>query len=315
MKNGDNTILLYYLSERTKILLWLKMSTPIDFDKEKQTLQKALAHPLKNALKKLRSLEFSLEQCKKWPELHHEALLLQANLYQWDESLSSLIVSDWEKGNTPLEIKLSKPFNRQKEISQRFQTSRRQRLGIPRIEKEIIKAKAVCHQLENQAKILEASENIEDLIAYRKQFLKTIATPKLSAQKIAKALPYREFYSAAGLQILVGKKAKDNDILTFKIANGSDYWLHVHGYPGSHVVIKCMKGKEPDEESLRDALNLAFYYSQAKSQGRAEILVTQKKYVSPFGKGSKSPGKVQVSKHKLISIKLDPQRIERLNQK
>ncbi len=85
-------------------------------------------------------------------------------------------------------------------------------------------------------------------------------------------MPYREFWSRSGLRIWVGKKAKDNDTLTFKLAHGSDFWLHVHGYPGSHVIIKINKGKDPDADTIQDALQLALYYSQAKSQGSSRCI-------------------------------------------
>ncbi|MBA3602785.1 MAG: DUF814 domain-containing protein [Parachlamydiaceae bacterium] len=283
-----------------------------DFDKDKAALQEELAKRKKNASKKLRSLEFSHTECLKWPELYHEGILLQANLYRWNEEDRSVIVSDWNNENQMRTITLSKPFNRQKEIAQRFQASKRQRLALPRIESEIAKAKATFDDLQASSEELMSIVEANDLIAFKNLFLKKPTIQSSTSKKLAKALPYREYVSSAGLQIWVGRKAKDNETLTFKLANGSDYWLHAHGYPGSHVIIKCPKGNEPDSVTLQEALQLAVYFSKAKDQGRVEVLVTQRKYVSPYGKGSKNPGKVQVSKHKLISVKPDPGCLEKL---
>ncbi|HET6962630.1 MAG TPA: NFACT RNA binding domain-containing protein, partial [Terriglobia bacterium] len=46
------------------------------------------------------------------------------------------------------------------------------------------------------------------------------------------------FRSSEGMQILVGKSSKDNDVLTLKVARNEDFWLHVAGYGGSHVVLR-----------------------------------------------------------------------------
>ena len=38
-----------------------------------------------------------------------------------------------------------------------------------------------------------------------------------------------------GFEILVGRAARDNDYLTFKVARPQDTWLHASGYAGSHA--------------------------------------------------------------------------------
>ena len=105
----------------------------------------------------------------------------------------------------------------------------------------------------------------------------------------------------------MGKSAKDNDQLTFRYANGSDYWLHARNVPGSHVILRVVKGKEPDAESIKDAMQLALAYSRSPEEG--EICLTQCKYVARQGREA---GKVHVSKHKVAYAKKDPQRLKRL---
>ncbi len=53
-----------------------------DFNIEKEALQSNLQKRLKNAEKKVLSLKFALSQCLNWSEIHHEGILLQANLYR-----------------------------------------------------------------------------------------------------------------------------------------------------------------------------------------------------------------------------------------
>jgi predicted ribosome quality control (RQC) complex YloA/Tae2 family protein len=45
-----------------------------------------------------------------------------------------------------------------------------------------------------------------------------------------------------GWEILVGKGARDNDVLSIEIAEPLDYWFHVEEYSGSHMIIRCPDG-------------------------------------------------------------------------
>ena len=49
--------------------------------------------------------------------------------------------------------------------------------------------------------------------------------------------PYRTEHRE-GFEILVGKGDARNDTLTFGVAEPRDFWLHVSGVPGSHVVVR-----------------------------------------------------------------------------
>ncbi|MBA3239306.1 MAG: DUF814 domain-containing protein [Parachlamydiaceae bacterium] len=292
-------------------------NSPFDFDSAKTALEVELRSRIKNAERKLTALLFSLVHCLKWPDMYHEGQLLQANMYQWKEGAKQLSVLDWENENQIREFVFTKPLSREKEISERFKISKRQRQAISKVESEIAKAKEREDALLSQMESLNSIQNMEDLLAYRKQFFSVSTKEKSEVQKTLKALPYREFWSSSGLRIWVGKRGKNNETLTFTLANGLDFWLHVDGYPGSHVIIKGTQGKDPDAQSIQEAAQLAIYYSKAKDQGRADVVVTQRKYVSRFGKGSQNCGKVQISKSNLISVKPDPQSLEKLkyNQK
>ena len=90
----------------------------------------------------------------------------------------------------------------------------------------------------------------------------------------------RIFMSSDGYEILVGKRAKDNDLLTFRIAKSLDTWMHAADYPGSHVVIRNPNRKEIPQRTLFEAAQLAAFYSQGKSQPKAAVHYTQKKFVN-----------------------------------
>ncbi|MFN4174393.1 MAG: NFACT RNA binding domain-containing protein, partial [Parachlamydiaceae bacterium] len=99
--------------------------------------------------------------------------------------------------------------------------------------------------------------------------------------------PYLEFISQTGFKIWVGRSAKDNDTLTFKLARGSDLWLHVLHEKGAHVIVRAVKGKEIDRDTIKQAEKLALQYSKAKNK----VLEVAKAYVKNLKKGKK-PGEV-----------------------
>lgn len=77
----------------------------------------------------------------------------------------------------------------------------------------------------------------------------------------------------------MGKNARENEELTCKFAHSEDLWLHAHGTPGSHVVVRLEKGMNPPPETLKDAATLALLYSDLKKSGKGEVIYTRRKYV------------------------------------
>lgn len=70
-----------------------------------------------------------------------------------------------------------------------------------------------------------------------------------------------KYTSLDGTHILVGQNSKENDELTLT-SSPKHWWMHVDGYPGSHVVIQY-EGDALPKETKRDAMTLAVYHSKA----------------------------------------------------
>jgi predicted ribosome quality control (RQC) complex YloA/Tae2 family protein len=89
----------------------------------------------------------------------------------------------------------------------------------------------------------------------------------------SKGRPYRRL-EVEGFEVLVGKGDAENDRLTFEIADPRDWWLHVAGHSGSHVVVR-----NPDELAalprpvLERAAELAAWHSKARGTGKVEVHV------------------------------------------
>ena len=109
--------------------------------------------------------------------------------------------------------------------------------------------------------------------------------------------------SQDGLLILVGKNSRQNEEVTFRRAAPNDLWLHARGVPGAHVIVKA-EGREVPEATLRQAAQLAAYYSQARGSTRVDVAYTKRRYVRRI-KGA-SPGMVTCTREK--TIRVAPQR-------
>jgi predicted ribosome quality control (RQC) complex YloA/Tae2 family protein len=90
----------------------------------------------------------------------------------------------------------------------------------------------------------------------------------------------RRFISSDGFEILVGKKAADNDFLTFRVARSLDTWMHAADYPGSHVIIRNAGRKVIPERTQIEAAQIAAFYSDAREQPKAAVHYTLKKFVN-----------------------------------
>lgn len=87
------------------------------------------------------------------------------------------------------------------------------------------------------------------------------------------------YFSHDGYHIYVGKNNYQNDELTFKFANGGDWWFHAKGIPGSHVILKTDGSKDIPNHVFEEAASLAAYYSKGKGQEKVEIDYTERKNV------------------------------------
>lgn len=117
----------------------------------------------------------------------------------------------------------------------------------------------------------------------------------------SKGRPYRTL-AIDGLEVLVGRGDAENDWLTFEVAAPADFWLHVAGFAGSHVVVR-----NPEElarlprELLERAAEIAAWYSKAKG-GRGKVEVHYCRVADVFKSRGLAPGKVMLLKWKSIRV-------------
>lgn len=283
------------------------------FVQQKSEVLKFVEKKIKKAEKRVEERNTILKNSRDWQKVHQEGLLLQANLFRIQKGMKEVVVSDWEQEGTERKLTLNPLILPKDQVASYFRRSKKLRLGLPHAERMLQIAEKDLEVCLTQKRSLEEAVDSTLLTPLLEAF--GIIRPPLQAKplppKKPPAKPYQVFISQSGIEIWVGKSAKDNDKLSFHYANGLDWWMHANNHPGSHVVIRCAKGSEPDEETLKDAAELAIRYSKAKECRSEDVCLAKVNALSPV-KGV--PGKVMVSKPKILRVVLDDARWQRLKE-
>ncbi len=101
--------------------------------------------------------------------------------------------------------------------------------------------------------------------------------------------------------VWAGKTDDDNDAVSLKLASPGDWWFHVRGMPGSHVVLHHETEPSPDRAILKLAAAIAAYHSKARGGGTVNVAYTRACNVTK-PKGAKS-GTVHIRRERLIKTR------------
>jgi predicted ribosome quality control (RQC) complex YloA/Tae2 family protein len=248
-----------------------------------------------------------------------QAQWLVAEASRAPRGAKSLKVTDWTTGEPrTIEVPLdpSKPARAQVEAM--FQRARRLKRGAKIAEERIAKAEETraklvrARELATRAETLEAMEAAfaQARAAAPKDVASVSAGPGRAPEKEARSAPFRTFVTPGGARILVGKGAAQNDKLTFQTARPHDMWLHAKDQTGAHVIVPLPKNASIAPDLLVDAAHLAAHFSDARGETIVDVQYTPRRYLrKPRGS---PPGLVVVDREKVIAVRLEPGRVERL---
>ncbi|HEY0321949.1 MAG TPA: NFACT family protein [Pyrinomonadaceae bacterium] len=231
--------------------------------------------------------------------------LLLANLATAQRHGSRIVVTDYYTEGAPqVELEVDENISLQKEAARRFARytkARRAGLEIAErlavIEKELKKLEAQREELESITRARD-HEALAALTAEPKRYEdRRKDQKKKQAEQVTGA---RRYTSSDGYEILVGRAARDNDNLTFRVARPHDLWLHAADYPGSHVIVRNPTRAEIPHRTLIEAAQLAAHFSQARNDTKVSVHYSQRKFLSK-PKGS-APGLVRMSSFRTITV-------------
>ena len=278
---------------------------------QRAALGRQVGRALKKARRRERQVAGDLARCQEAERYRKWADLLMAQQSTRQRGRDSLVLPDlFDPEAGPVTIALDPKLDLMGNAQRYYRKQRKLTAGADHIQPRLEAAQELVMALQELRDELGQSqgplpEDLTDRVA--------AACPERQGQQRpghgsgpAPRLPYRRFRSSAGLEILVGRGARDNHQLTFKVARGRDLWLHTRDLPGCHGVVRLDGGTALDHETLLDAATLVAHFSKVKAGQTVEITHTLRKNVRPV---AGAPGKVYVSEGRTLRLVVDPERL------
>lgn len=268
-----------------------------------------LSQKLNNILEKLRlkarTFKERLQQSDRADLFRYWGDLLMANLQQWQPGMKEIILADFDT-NEPVAIALEPEKNAVQNAQKLYKQAgklKRARGAVEPLLAEVQEEIDYLEQVEaaiTQIDKYQTAEDLETLVEIREELIaqKYLADPEYA--RIASADSSTNFHrhrTPSGFEVLIGRNNRQNDRLTFRVANEYDLWFHAQEIPGSHVLLRLEPGTVPEQADLQATADLAAYYSRSRQSDAVPIVYTQPKHVYK-PKGAK-PG-IAIYKHERI---------------
>ena len=273
------------------------------FDSRAAVARAELRNKIARAMKLLAQLQGDLATHVDYERQKRIGDLLLANVSNAKRAGNRVKLIDYfSEGEPEIEIEIDQSSTLPEEAARRFSRYARSKRAtkqitarIERVEKEISDLNSARERLDNI--IGERDEpQLDEFINQTQR-----SAPPISKLKRDQKIPgTRRYLSTDGFEVLVGRAAKDNDNLTFKVARPNDLWLHAADYPGSHVIVRGKGRKEIPHRTVLEAAQLAAHFSQAKDDSKVNINYTQRKFLSKVKGGA--PGLVRISRFKHLTV-------------
>ncbi len=272
----------------------------IDFDKKEFLLK------IKNELDKLVRTENAIKkevlEASRADEYDHIAKVIMTNLQHLTKGTEDIEVEDVFHNNKLMRITLDPKLTPAKNAERYFDKSRKARIAYEAVKTRLVDVTKNIALLEKLLLHLDNCQTIEQFGEFMDEYDADLKRLHLISEKEKAALPpFRIFKVAGHYEVLVGKSAANNDLLTMKYAKPNDLWFHARGAGGSHVVLKVGNSKiKPPKEAVKQAASIAAYYSKMRNAGNVPVAYCERKYVRKPKKSNE--GTVVLEREKVIFV-------------
>lgn len=282
-------------------------------------LAKDLADRLKRRLSRARGLVRGLERRATATDdadrVRRDGELLKASMNRLARGMESVEVPDWyEEDAPPRRLELDPRRTPQQNVERYFERAAKLERSRETVAEELGRAREKVAGLEELLAAARAEDADPEALEARALERKLLEPRQQGDPRKRKPpaprLPYRSFVVSGGHEVRVGRSARDNDTLTIRHARGNDLWLHTADRPGSHVILRVEKGREPDPEAVIDAALLAVHFSPARGGDGVPVHVAHQKEVHK-PRGAK-PGLVTLSGGRILRVRAQQERLEAL---
>ncbi|MGE0456358.1 MAG: NFACT RNA binding domain-containing protein [Vicinamibacteria bacterium] len=230
------------------------------------------------------------------PLLRRRAEALLAGAASVPRGAREAVVEDPYEPASRIRVELDPALPAAANADRLFERARRLERSRRHVEGRLAATRDARREAEADLQRALGARNVEDLEAPPEPAAASAAATELSGP--------RRFLTSRGLELLVGRSARENHQLTFSVARPEDLWLHARDVPGSHVILRDREGRAGAED-LREAAEVAAFHSEARAQAAVDVHVTRRKHVRA-AKGA--PGRVHIGYSETLRVApRDPQ--------
>ncbi|TDT68528.1 putative ribosome quality control (RQC) complex YloA/Tae2 family protein [Hypnocyclicus thermotrophus] len=272
----------------------------VKINKLKQNYLKVITNKIKKNNNIIKNIIKEKEKYSDYEKYKNIGDILAANLYSIKPYQKNIELFDFYN-NQNITIHLDENLTPQENLNIYYKKYNKLK---KKLEYNIIREEEIKKELEylfTLKNFIVLADNLNTLISIEDELIEqNILKRKIKKnnRKKRKNTINIEYIIVDNFKIYFGKNNKENEYITFKLADKNDIWLHIKDIPGSHVIIK---GENPSENIILEAAKIAAKYSKINS-GNITIDYTQKKYVKKIP--NSKPGFVTYSNFKSIFLKI-----------
>ena len=266
----------------------------------RKELTRMLDKALVKASRKVASIQDDLLKSGKAEELRIKGDLVLANLGSLGKGVEKATLSGPDGSGTV--VKLDPRRTAVENAESYFRKYKKAKAGHALLARRLEESRGEVSRLEQLGDELHAAETFDALSELQKRLGSRGSSGSggtENAEPVSITSPYRTF-RYAGWEILVGKNAEGNDVITREISRPDDLWLHADGTSGSHVLVRNPGRAEVPQHVFLKAASLAAYYSRAKGSSKVPVAYTEARYVKR-PRGAK-PGLVTLLRRRTIIV-------------
>ena len=246
-----------------------------------QALRKTLTNLHNRTARKLANQQKELEATFDREHLRRLGDIVTANLHVISRGQARLTAVDfYDPEMKEIDIPLNPAISPQQNAAKFYKDYQKAKTAEKVLTEQIAKGEAELSYLASVLDELSRVESERDMQDIRQElteggYLRETGQKKKMKLPASKPMVFR---SSDGFEILVGRNNRQNDLLTCKLAQKQDIWLHTQKIHGSHVIIACASETPPDR-TVTEAMQLAAYFSQAREGQNVPVDYTRVKNV------------------------------------
>ena len=273
----------------------------------KKNIEKDLKNRLNVCERKIGRIRADIDDANNADLYEKMGNVLMCHIAQIPPNVDTITLPDvFDPSREDMDISLNPRRTASENASAYLKRAQKARKGAPILAKRLEDAQRERDKIQRYADRLNAirSEDAFDEIRRELEDARLIKAPKKRPQVRSKRqsgdIHPRRYRTRDGWRVLVGRNNAENDRLT-KSSGRDDLFLHVHGCPGSHVILKRDgRADRPSRKTLEEAASLAAYWSKARGAKSVPVNYTEVRYVrKPRGA---PPGLVTIRNEKTLMV-------------